>query len=86
MGLAEAFGRQIGVVGAEDAEPTKHLKQRCGEEIASFSSDFRAADADGDQMLDFDEFVSMLPERSRARHTREQMRDWFDTMDVDQSG
>ena len=47
---------------------------------------FRSGDGDGDEELDFDEFVAMLPEPSRKRHTRAQIRDWFDTMDVDKSG
>eukprot|EP00966_Prymnesium_polylepis_P052158 1207582-Prymnesium_polylepis.1 len=45
------------------------------EDMADQAAAFVEADKDADNMLDFDEFRAMLPERMRETHTRESLRD-----------
>ena len=48
--------------------------------------DFRVADADADNKLDFDEFCAMVREREEGEHTREELLARFDYLDGDHSG
>ena len=41
---------------------------------------------DGDQELDFEEFLAMMPRLIRKTHSTEEIRVWFDSADVDGSG
>ena len=47
---------------------------------------YAEADSDGDQLLDFDEFLAMQPARLRKKFAIDQFRAWFDTADLDHSG
>ena len=47
---------------------------------------FAEADADGDNVLTFDEFLSMQPKTVRQEHSEEEVRAWFDAVDLDGSG
>ena len=44
------------------------------------------ADVDGNQLLDFDEFLALQPAEVRDKHSVESIREWFDTADADGSG
>ena len=48
--------------------------------------DFRVADADADNKLDFDEFCAMVREREMGDHTLEELRARFEYLDGDHSG
>ena len=56
------------------------------EDMAEQAAAFTDADKDADNMLDFEEFVSILPARTRATHTEASLRDWFSMLDTDGSG
>ena len=47
---------------------------------------FAEHDLDGDQKLDFEEYLAMMPSRVRETHPRSQLRAWFDTADVNGDG
>ena len=47
---------------------------------------FADADCSSDQLIDFDEFVGMLPERLKEQFSDAQVRAWFDAADRDGSG
>lgn len=47
---------------------------------------FQEADVDGDQKLEFDEWVSMLPATMRERRTVDQLRQIFNVADLDGDG
>ena len=48
--------------------------------------DFKVADADADNKLDFDEFCAMVKEREMGDHTREELLARFNYLDGDNSG
>eukprot|EP00900_Chrysochromulina_parva_P016523 jgi/Chrpa1/24872/Chrysochromulina_OHIO_Genome00026494-RA len=47
---------------------------------------YDAHDVDGDQKLDFDEFVAMVREREEGEHTEKELRERFKALDADGSG
>lgn len=55
-------------------------------DVSQNSRRFADADKDGDQKLDYEEFVSMLPDVTRAKFSQADIRMWFDLADTDKSG
>jgi len=47
---------------------------------------FAEADKDGDNALDWDEFLAMQPARIREQYRDEDIRQWFTSADVDSNG
>ena len=47
---------------------------------------FTEADVNGDQRLDFDEWLALMPPRLRREFGTEDLRSWFDAADLDKNG
>ena len=54
--------------------------------IVSDTRTFTEFDIDGNQSLDFEEFYAMQPNVIRDRYTAEEIRQWFDSADLDGNG
>ena len=67
------------VDGKGDEDFFKLMKQR--------AADYFAADADGDNQLDYDEFCGMISQRADSKDFKQKtLRELFDALDVDHSG
>jgi hypothetical protein len=55
-------------------------------DVAVGASMFAGVDRDGNQKLDFEEFVAMQPQRIRVTHSDEQMKEWFEAADENGDG
>ena len=58
------------------------LRKQARLEIHLAATRFAEHDADGDQALSFDEFYTMQPQRIKETRSVEEMRAWFDAMNV----
>ena len=76
--------------GKTDFKRPSVLKHRVSTDVLNdaqnFARRFADADEDGDQLLDFDEFSAMMPDKLRSMFTTEEIRGWFDAADADNSG
>lgn len=54
--------------------------------IRQHSMHFSLADVNGDDTMDYDEFVESMPAHVRASNSPEQLRTWFEMIDLDGSG
>ena len=70
----------------DDTAVQKALIKRFLISTTSDSRAFSEADVDGNQLLDFDEFLALQPAEVRDKHSVESIREWFDTADADGSG
>ena len=50
------------------------------------AASFLEADVNGDKQLDFDEFISAIPMKTRELYTETALREAFDMADIDKSG
>ena len=64
----------------------KHVMKSLVEDQSRDARRFADADINGDQKLDFDEFLALQPARVRKKYTKAQIRSWFDQADLDRSG
>ena len=54
--------------------------------LRQYNMHFQEADANSDGELDFDEFEAALPETVREKHSRKEIRRWFQMIDDDGNG
>lgn len=55
-------------------------------QISQSAKQFAEFDHDGNQSLDFEEFLSMMPQHIRETHSAESIRAWFDAADTSGDG
>jgi len=82
MASRNALAKEEAREGQKTADALSHVVAAGKHHSALFAEN----DVDGDQHLDYEEFLAMLPESIRSSCTPHQIRSWFNTVDADQSG
>jgi Ca2+-binding EF-hand superfamily protein len=73
-------------VSASELRRRQELSRGLAQDTANDASRFAEYDLDANRKLDFEEFLKMQPASVHAKHSREEIRKWFDAADDNGDG